>query len=107
MKTLVTELELSNFERWMQALNYAESTIYNSKNQVNDFINYLNHYEQNKAENINKQHINSYLQHLQQRKNKRQSGALSSNYIMSNISSLRKFSKFLRKTQQINIEIPR
>jgi len=100
-------IEISNFESWLKALNYAQSTIYNSTKQVKDFLDYINQYDQIKTENISKQQINSYLKHLQIRPSKKQSGALSTNYIISNIGSLRRFSKFLRETRQINLEIPR
>jgi len=42
---------------------------------------------------------------LQQRANKKQSGSLSNNYIISNINALKRFSKYLQVTGKVSIEI--
>ena len=104
---VVLKIEIENFTAWLRALNYAKSTIYGSPRMVKEFLKYIIQYEPKDLENVSNKLINNYLQHLQKRKNLRRSnGGLSNNYIASHISSLRRFSKFLRETQQINIDIP-
>lgn len=100
-------IEIKNFESWLKALNYAKSTIYNSIKQVSDFWEYLSDYDVTNLEEITNTQINSYLQYLQLRPKKRKNGAISESYIAANIGSLRRFSKYLRDSRQINIEFPR
>ncbi len=93
------------FKKWLETLNYAESTVYGSVRYVDDFFFYL---KKNKVESLDQIHtetINNYHKHLQTRKNKRQSGSLSQNYISSNINALKRFSKYLSVTGKAELEI--
>lgn len=94
-----------SFEKWLKTLEYAESTVYASVSYVNDFFFYLKTNEVNKLEAIQTETLKAYHQYLQTRKNKRQSGSLSSNYITSNINALKRFSRYLQETGKGNIEI--
>jgi len=93
------------FEKWLQTLDYAESTVYGSVRYVDDFFFYLKTVEITRLEQIQTETILDYHKHLQTRKNKRQSGSLSTNYIISNINALKRFSKYLQLTEKANFEI--
>ena len=94
-----------SFEKWLKTLEYAPSTVYASVRYVNDFFFYLKSSEITSLEAIQKETLRAYHQYLQTRKNKRQSGSLSNNYITSNINALKRFSRYLQETGKGNIEI--
>lgn len=96
---------LENFKKWLQTLDYAESTVYGSVNYVRDFFFYLKKIEIKSMEQITKTTIKDYHQYLQIRKNKRQTGSLSQNYIISNINALKRFSRYLQITEKAVLEI--
>ena len=96
---------VKGFERWLQTLGYAESTVLASVNYLRDFFFYLKENEINSLEQINNQILNNYHNYLQKRKNKRKPGSLSQNYIISNINALKRFSKYLQVTEKANLEI--
>jgi integrase/recombinase XerD len=101
----INDVLKEGFKKWLQTLHYAESTVYGSVRYVDDFFFYLKQNEIESLEQIQPETINNYHQHLQQRKNKKQSGSLSQNYIISNINALKRFSKYLQLTEKPNIEI--
>lgn len=94
-----------SFEKWLNTLGYAESTVYCSVRYVRDFFFYLKECEIEGLAQIKTETINQYFKHLQQRKNKNQGGGLSNNYIISNVNALKRFSKYLLETGKANIEI--
>ncbi len=103
---------IEGFEKWLQTLGYAESTVTVSVNYLRDFFFYLKDLPADRHGNeisnlgqINKQTLDNYHSYLQTRKNKRQTGSLSQNYITSNINALKRFSKYLQVTEKAVLEI--
>jgi len=94
-----------SFEKWLKTLEYAESTVYLSVRYVNDFFFYLKSKDIRSLEQISPTTINSYYKHLQIRPQKKQTGGLSQNYIVSNINAIKRFSKYLQVTGKGNLEI--
>jgi integrase/recombinase XerD len=94
-----------SFEKWLRALGYAQSTVYASVRYVNDFFFYLKPLEITDLEQIHPGMVLSYYKHLQTRANRRRSGSLSENYIISNINALKRFSRYLQETGKANLEI--
>lgn len=101
----VNSVMIGSFERWLQTLGYAESTVYASTNYVRDFFFYLKTVGITELEQIQPEVIASYYKHLQTRSNKRNTGSLSNNYIISNINALKRFSKYLQVTGKGSLEI--
>jgi len=101
----ITGVLNQDFKKWLNTLGYAESTVYASTNYVRDFFKWLDKTPINDLNQINKQVIKTYHEYLQKRRNKRQSGSLSQNYIISNINALKRFSKYLEQTGKASIEI--
>jgi len=102
----------NDFEKWMNAIGYAESTVYASVNYVRDFFVWLENLPADRhgtpikeLNQINNQVIKTYYEYLQTRRNKTKSGSLSNNYIISNINALKRFSKYLQVTGKASIEI--
>jgi integrase/recombinase XerD len=94
-----------SFKKWLQTLGYAESTVYASTIFVRDFFKWLELHEIKELNQITKTTIKAYHNYLQIRKNKRQTGSLSQNYITSNINALKRFSKYLNETGKAFLEI--
>jgi integrase/recombinase XerD len=101
---------IQGFEKWLRTLEYAESTVYASTNYLRDFFTYLQKSGITELQEINKTVIEIYHEHLQTRRNKKQAGSLSQNYILSNINALRRFVKYLQVTGkpvfEIGLKIP-
>ncbi len=96
---------IESFENWLTTLGYAESTVYTSKRHVNDFFFYLRENEIKSLEKVNAEVIEAYHKHLQTRRNKKQTGSLSENYIISNINALKRLSKYLQETEKGKLAI--
>ncbi len=96
---------IQSFEKWLKTLEYAESTVYASTNYLRDFFTYLQKSGITELQNINKTVIEIYHEHLQTRRNKKQAGSLSQNYIISNINALKRFVKYLQVTGKPVFEI--
>lgn len=101
----VTGVLIESFGNWLNTLGYAESTVYASKRHVKDFFFYLKEHEIKNLEKVNAEVIEAYHKHLQTRRNKRQTGSLSENYIISNINALKRLSKYLQETEKGKLEI--
>lgn len=108
----INSVLVKGFEKWLQTLGYAESTVTVSVNYLRDFFFYLKDLpadrhgnEINDLGQINKQTLDNYHRYLQKRKNKRKPGSLSQNYITSNINALKRFSKYLQVTEKAMLEI--
>ncbi len=101
---------IQGFEKWLKTLEYAESTVCASTNYLRDFFTYLQKSGITELHEINKTVIEIYHEHLQTRRNKKQAGSLSQNYIISNINALRRFVKYLQVTGkpvfEISLKIP-
>lgn len=95
----------NDFKKWLRAIGYADSTVYGSVRYVRDFFVWLEATPVKELYQINNQTIKTYHEYLQKRTNKRQSGSLSENYIISNINALKRFSKYLEETGKANLEI--
>lgn len=95
----------NDFEKWLRAIGYAESTVYGSIRYVRDFFIWLEATPVKELYQINNQTIKTYHEYLQKRTNKRQTGSLSENYIISNINALKRFGRYLQETGRANLEI--
>jgi integrase/recombinase XerD len=94
-----------SFGKWLKTLGYAPSTVHDSTSYVRDFFFYLKSIEVTTLEGIHATTLNGYCQHLQTRTNRRQSGGLSQNYIVSNINALKRFSRYLQETGKPFFEV--
>ena len=93
------------FEKWMQALGYAPSTVYNSAHYARDFFFYLKKQGIHDTSQISKPTLAGYYDHLQTRKNRRRGGGLSQPYIAAHFGALKCFGKYLQLTGRESFEI--
>jgi integrase/recombinase XerD len=101
ISVIITE----DFERWLRAIGYAESTVYGSVRYLRDFLEWLEPTPVKEISQITPEVIRTYHRYLQQRANRRQGGSLSENYIVSNINALKRFSRYLQETGRATLEV--
>lgn len=94
-----------DFERWLRAIGYAESTVYGSVRYLRDFLEWIEPTPVKEINQITPEVIRTYHRYLQQRANRRQAGSLSENYIVSNINALKRFSRYLQETGRATLEV--
>jgi len=93
------------FEKWLNTLGYAPSTVYASVHYTRDFFFYLKSKNIATLEEVTPETIRDYHACLQTRGNKRRSGGLSPNYITGNINALKRFNRYLQVTGRGTLEI--
>ncbi|WP_034045361.1 tyrosine-type recombinase/integrase [Wocania ichthyoenteri] len=99
------KLLVVSYKEWLDILGYAETTVYNLPNHLQEFFYYL---EQNSIRDINQittKIIKDYYRELQQRANERQSGALSKSYLNKHQQALKKFKEYLQNHNHKGINI--
>ncbi len=95
-----------NFEKWLKTLGYAQGTVLASTRCISDFFFYLELSGITCIEQITPRVISSYYSYLQIRPSKRQTGALSQNYITANINAIKRFNRYLQQSENHFFEIP-
>jgi len=98
-------LLLESFRRWLSTLEYAPATVYVSANYVRDFLIFLES-RQETVHQITPAILRQYCRYLESRTNKRRGGALSVNYITSNLNAIRRLSRYLVVSGHSGLEIP-
>lgn len=99
------KLLVANYKEWLDILGYAETTVYNLPNHLQEFFYYL---EKNGIRNINQittKIIKEYYNELKERANERQSGALSKSYLNKHQQALKKFKEYLQSYNHKGINI--
>jgi len=99
-------LLLESFTHWLRTLEYAGGTVYASTHYVRDFMVFLESRGVERVAEISSSMVTEYYRYLGRRSNKRQAGALTSNYIASNISALKRFARYLQVSGRPSFEIP-
>ena len=101
MKTLQLHSEtytvlLERFQKWMTALNYANTTIQSVPNHVKEYLHYVEQRNIFQIRHINSRITREFILHIQSRANERKAGGLSTASINKIIVSLSIFFKYLR-----------
>lgn len=99
------KLLVISYKEWLDILGYAESTVYQLPNHLQEFFYYL---EKNSIRNINQitaKIIKEYYSELKERANERQSGALSKSYLNKHQQALKKFKEYLQNHNHKGINI--
>lgn len=111
VKPIVYHGLLQRFQKWMETLGYAKTTIYTTKNYARDFLCWLEQQHCCSINHVDFVMINQYYHYLQHRKNKTRQGGLSASYITSNARAIKMLGTYLQKTGQptfeVNLELPK
>jgi integrase/recombinase XerD len=106
LRTPSFNLLAGGFENWLRVLGYAQTTVYGSPSLLKAFFYFLEERGITGVDQVNGQVMKDYLEYLQKRKNSKRGGGLSVNYILSNLTTLRRFSRYLQETHGISLEVP-
>lgn len=87
---------VANYKEWLDILGYAETTVYNLPNHLQEFFYYVEKQNIKKLTDITPRTIKDYYRELQQRANERTSGGLSKSYLNKHQQALKKFKEYLQ-----------
>ncbi len=96
---------VSNYKEWLDILGYAESTVYQLPNHLQEFLYYLEQTDIKNIHHVTAKTVKDYYQELQQRANERQSGSLSKSYLNKHQQALKKFKEYLQNHNHKSINI--
>lgn len=96
---------LEHFKEWLKVLGYAPVSVRSLPGMLREFFNYLESQDITSLVEIEKAHIESYIEYLKVRKNTRREGALSIIYINGHIGLLHNFSNYIEQTRQLKIPV--
>jgi len=96
---------IESYREWLAALNYEQGSINNGPEKIREFMVWLASQEIKEIRQITAEVVERYFNHLSHRKNKRTGGGLSTNYLRSYLRELKRFSRYLRETEQGHIEV--
>jgi integrase/recombinase XerD len=99
------KLLVTNYKEWLDILGYAESTVYQLPNHLQEFFYYLECHGHSDINRITTQTVKDYYNKLKERANERQSGALSKSYLNKHQQALRKFKEYLTNHNHKGINI--
>jgi integrase/recombinase XerD len=95
---------LKSFKEYLQTLGYATGTVQSWPIHVREFLHYVENRNVENVKLIETSHINDFIKHIKQRKNKRNVGALSSSSINKIINAVNVFIKFINSTGSFLVE---
>jgi integrase/recombinase XerD len=93
------------FKEWLRLLNFEPTTINYNPVRVREFFHWLEQNGINEITAINQPIIIKYFDYLKQRGNRRKGGKLGKNTLRTHQQSLRRFTRYLRETDQNSFEV--
>lgn len=94
-----------SFGKWLQLLNFEQSTVKYAPRKVREFLCWLEQQQITELAVITKPIIENYFEYLKERRNNRRKGRLSCNYLRTHITALRKLARYLRETGRESFEV--
>ena len=101
----VFKMFVANYKEWLDILGYAETTVYNLPNHLQEFFYYLECHGHSDINRITTQTVKDYYNKLKERANERQSGALSKSYLNKHQQALKKFKEYFQSHNHKGINI--
>ncbi len=89
-----------SFREWLGVLGYANTSVYGMPNNIREFLCWLEGKGIMDITSINAELIDDYFEMLRHRKNLRNGSGLSNNYIAKHLQAIKRFSTYLRQTEQ-------
>lgn len=92
----VFKMFIVNYREWLDILGYAESTVYQLPNHLQEFFYYAEQKQIKTLTEITPKTIKEYYRELKERANERTSGSLSKSYLNKHQQALKKFKEYLQ-----------
>ena len=96
LQNKVFKLFVANYKEWLDILGYAESTVYQLPNHLQEFFYYAEQKQIKTLTEITPKTIKNYYNELKERANERTSGSLSKSYLNKHQQALKKFKDYLQ-----------
>jgi integrase/recombinase XerD len=96
---------LKSYKEYLQVTGYAAKTAKAWPIHVQEFLHYVESKNIAHITSIETNHINDFIQHIKQRKNKSRAGALSSSSINSIINATNAFAKFINASGKYMLDL--
>jgi integrase/recombinase XerD len=96
---------LKSYKEYLQVTGYALKTVKAWPIHVQEFLHYIESKNIVHITSIETNHINDFIQHIKQRKNKSRAGALSSSSINSIINATNAFAKFINASGKYMLDL--
>ncbi len=96
---------LKSYKEYLQITGYAIKTVKAWPIHVQEFLHYVESKNIVHITSIEPNHINDFIQHIKQRKNKSRAGALSSSSINSIINATNAFAKFINASGKYMLDL--
>jgi integrase/recombinase XerD len=96
---------LKSYSEYLQTTGYAKKTVKAWPIHVQEFLHYIESKNIVHITSIETNHINDFIQHIKQRKNKSRAGALSSSSINSIINATNAFAKFINASGKYMLDL--
>ena len=90
------KLLVTNYKDWLDILGYAESTVYQLPNHLQEFFYYAEQKQIKTLTEITPKTIKEYYNQLKERANQTRHGALSKSYLNKHQQALKKFKEYLQ-----------
>lgn len=92
----VFKMFVVNYREWLDILGYAESTVYQLPNHLQEFFYYAEQNHIKTLTEITPKTIKDYYNELKERANERRNGSLSKSYLNKHQQALKKFKEYLQ-----------
>jgi integrase/recombinase XerD len=93
------------FAHWLRLLNFEPSTVKYAPVKIQEFLAWLESRHITQIADITRESVTDYFEYLKNRKNKRNGGRLSKNYLRTYVTALRKFARYLRESEGETFEV--
>jgi len=88
---------LASYKDWLKVLGYAETTVYNLPNHLQEFFYFLERNGFQNLQGVDTQLVQDYYKQLSQRGNERRGGGLSKSFLNKHQQALKKFLNYLKE----------
>ena len=89
------------FRSWLETLNYAESTIKSTPNQIKEYLSWMEKQEVLEVKEITEELSISFIEYFKNRPNKKRTGGVSLAHVNKQITIINMFFKYLKSTNQV------
>ncbi len=89
----------ASFAQWLRLLNFERSTVKYAPGKVQEFLSWLESNGILEIKGITREIITAYFDYLTHRTNQRNGGRLRKNTLRTHVTTLRKFSRYLRESE--------
>ncbi len=103
---LQKELFIEGFRRWLEMMNYIESSIKYDPVRLEEFLEWCEAQSCTSIHDITGDKVRQFFEYLEKRKNKRTGAVLTVATMRIYLTTLNRFSRYLRQSGKGNLEVP-